>query len=301
MAVSTASRKFWRQQYIFSISTLQRPLSIPCSMLWPKPPLCANYGYSLTYMSSLYAPVLLHSDLPFEPSLWMEASSSEIPSPRATCTTISAISHQLSSSSTSTSSQSEYPPLLTTQFTAVRTLKIKTAFNSDSNPLDVLLRLFPRLDNTLDLGQLIGNIREEDYLAFRERSKEAQKRRAWSGLDSLVCDIATAYLLALQCPIRRMDLEVQYSSPHAGLHLADTLRHNCPRQLHVGLPLYGGFGVLDGMFPPEAADKLTHLVVFADSGRPYGCGARRKANAHWDRFTVSEQPYYVVDDTAYKA
>ena len=70
------------------------------------------------------------------------------------------------------------PSSVTTQFTAVRTLKVKTAFNSDSNPLDVLLRLFPRLDNTLDLGQLIGNIREEDYLAFRERSKDAQKRRA---------------------------------------------------------------------------------------------------------------------------
>ena len=97
-----------------------------------------------------------------------------------------------------------------------------------------------------------------------------------------------------------MYLEVQDLSPHAGLHLADTLRHNCPPQLHVGLPLYGGFSVLEGMFPPEAADKLTHLVVFADSGRPYRCGARRKANAHWDRFTVSKQLHYVVDDTAYK-
>ncbi|KAM5538321.1 hypothetical protein V8D89_007923 [Ganoderma adspersum] len=177
------------------------------------------------------------------------------------------------------------PSSLTTQFTAVRSLKLKTSFSSDFHTLDVLLRLFPNLDDTLDLGRrLMGNIAEDEYDAFRERSKETQKRHSWSGLDKLVCDLPTAYLLALQCPIRRMDSEVQHMSSHEYLYLADTLRHNGPRQLHIGLPLYDGFNMLDGMFPPEAAEKLTHLVVFADAGARYRCGARYKArNVHWDR------------------
>ncbi|KAM5538311.1 hypothetical protein V8D89_007913 [Ganoderma adspersum] len=92
---------------------------------------------------------------------------------------------------------------------AVRSLKLKTGFSSDFHTLDVLLRLFPNLDKTLDLGRrLIGNVGKDEYCAFRERSKDAQKRHAWSGLDKLVCDLPTAYLLALQCPIRRMDSEV---------------------------------------------------------------------------------------------
>ncbi|KAM5538325.1 hypothetical protein V8D89_007927 [Ganoderma adspersum] len=177
------------------------------------------------------------------------------------------------------------PSSAATQFTAVRSLKLKTAFTSDSDTLDVLLRLFPKLNNTLDLGsRLIGNIAEDEYLAFRERSKDAQKHHAWSKLDRLVCDAAIAYLLALQCPIRRMDIEV--FPPHGNMYLADFLRHNSPPKLHVSLSLAAGFStVLDGLFPIETAEKLTHLVVFADLRTRYRCGARRKANnVHWDRF-----------------
>lgn len=80
-------------------------------------------------------------------------------------------------------------------------------------------------------------------------------------------------------------------------HPAPQLPTTTPRRSTV----HDGFGVVDGLFPTDAADKMTHLVVFADAGWHYKCGARRKANdAHWDRFTVGEQPHHVVDVPAHK-
>ena len=179
------------------------------------------------------------------------------------------------------------PSSVTTQFTTVRSLRLRTPFASDSDTLDVLLRLFPKLHNLLDLGRFLGNIGEDEGLAFQERSKEVQKRHTWSSLDRLVCDALTAFLLALQCPIRRMDIEVR--PPDGSSFLARFLCHNSPPKLHVSLTLYSGFSaVLDGLFPIETAEKLTHLVIFANLGVRYSFGARRKANnVHWDRFIVS--------------
>ncbi|PIL31123.1 hypothetical protein GSI_05819 [Ganoderma sinense ZZ0214-1] len=183
-----------------------------------------------------------------------------------------------------------FPSSVTTQFTAVRSLKVKTSFvSSDFHPLDVLLCLFPRLDNTLTLGPLSMSLRGDAfYPEFRERSKDAQKRHAWSGLDQLACDAETAYLITLQCPIRCMDIEVGWSG--AAPYLVETLRHQSPgpQQLYVHLSLYDGFGALNGLFPPEAADRLTHLTVFADIGIPQGLRSCRRMgdNAPAPRFAM---------------
>ncbi|KAI1791954.1 hypothetical protein LXA43DRAFT_369146 [Ganoderma leucocontextum] len=176
---------------------------------------------------------------------------------------------------------------VTIPFTAVRSLKVKNAdFIFDLDQVAILLRLFPNLDNTLSLGTCLGtNVAEDEYLIMRQRNQEAQKAHAWSGLDWLVCDAETAFLMALQCSIRRMDIGVPHS--RGKRYLTETLRHNSPRQLHLSLSFRDGFGVLDGLLPFEAADKLTHLVVFADFDVPYQRRARRRRKhirVPWDQF-----------------
>ena len=184
-----------------------------------------------------------------------------------------------------------FPSSVTTQFAAVRSLKLRIIFFPDCDVLGVLSRLFPNLE-TLDLDLLNAHIREDDVLAFREQSERSQKQNGWSGLDQLVCDADTAYLIALQCPIRRMHIKVGTSG--AARHLTKTLCHHSPPQLHVHLSaLYDGFVVLDGLFPPEAADKLTHLVIFVDVEiRHERKSCRRtqaRGNVPSNRLVVSEQ------------
>ncbi|KAM5538323.1 hypothetical protein V8D89_007925 [Ganoderma adspersum] len=181
------------------------------------------------------------------------------------------------------------PSSITTQFTAVRSLKFNDfIFGFDS--LAVLLRLFPNLDNTLDLGRFAANPGEEDYPALRERSKEAQRAHAWPCLDRLACDAVMAFVLALQCPVRRMDIEMTHLLPYydidAKRYLVDALHHNCPTHLHLSLSFRYGLSVLDGLLPFEAAHRLTHLVIIADfnTGRiKWGARPKRK-EIPWNRF-----------------
>ncbi|PIL31090.1 hypothetical protein GSI_05786 [Ganoderma sinense ZZ0214-1] len=154
------------------------------------------------------------------------------------------------------------PASITTQFSAVRSLEIKAPLIYDFDLLEVLLRLFPKLDHMLTLGSFRPRLGEDDTPAFRERSKQAQRAHAWSRLDRLVCDAETTHFIALKCPIRRMDIEVNWSG--AAQFLANTLRHQSPQQLHIRLSLFDGFGTLDVLFPLQVAAKLTHLVIFVD-------------------------------------
>ena len=95
------------------------------------------------------------------------------------------------------------PTSVTTPFTAMRSLKTELIYNFDH--LGILLRLFPNLDDTLSLRALSAN--GTDLGALRERSREVQKTCRWRGLDRVSCGIKSAFLLALECPVRHMDLE----------------------------------------------------------------------------------------------
>ena len=187
------------------------------------------------------------------------------------------------------------PSSITTPFIEVRSLKLQYTCGPDVETLHVLVRLFPKLDNELVIGSLHVAVMEEDYPAFRQRSKEVQKTYTWSGLDLLDCDPQTAFLMAIECPIRRMSTNV--TSRRWGRYLADSLRHNSPRQLHVRVSLFDGFDLLDGMFPHEAVANLTHLTLFVYVLIRYRCGARRKAKTiHWSRFVVSARTVYSMSD-----
>ncbi|KAI1784330.1 hypothetical protein LXA43DRAFT_1101507 [Ganoderma leucocontextum] len=151
------------------------------------------------------------------------------------------------------------PPSVTTQFTALRSLKAKFVHNF--HQLEVVLRLFPNLDNSLVLECLNTTLAKDAYPALRERNKEAQKVHPWPGLDRLVCDDDVAFLMALQCPIRHMDILHWVSLPDRKQFLVETLRHNPPRQLYSSISFFDGLDSSDGLFPLEAADTLTHLVI----------------------------------------
>ncbi|KAM5539860.1 hypothetical protein V8D89_006363 [Ganoderma adspersum] len=151
------------------------------------------------------------------------------------------------------------PSSIITPFTALRTLETKVI--SFVSCLDVLWWLFPHLD-TLVVGHLDRRFTGDNYPAVREQSKEAQKTCAWPALDHTVCEADMAFMMALQCPIRRMDLTV--SDGQSMRRLEETLRDNCPRQLRLSLRFDHGLRAVDALFPPEIGEKLTHLVIIAN-------------------------------------
>ena len=118
------------------------------------------------------------------------------------------------------------PSSVTTQFTALRSLSIETTLNDSSfYRMDVLLRLFPNLDDTLSLNGFTPL--EERYSEFREQSKEAQINYTWRGLDRVIYSAELAFVMALRCPIRCMEIDgfLLRETPY----LAAALRDNCPR------------------------------------------------------------------------
>ena len=181
------------------------------------------------------------------------------------------------------------PSSIMTPFTAVRSLKFMVGAIFKFHGLAVLLSLFPNLDNTLVLRQPFrSDLEEETLLPLRAPSEEAQRAHTWAKLDRLVCDAELAFVLALQCPIRRMD--IQACEPEATRYLADALRYNCPQRLHLSLSFRYGLGILDGLLPSEAVDRLTHLVIFAEIEVHHKLRApSRRKRIRWNRFFVHKQ------------
>ncbi|TBU48282.1 hypothetical protein BD309DRAFT_950064 [Dichomitus squalens] len=149
-----------------------------------------------------------------------------------------------------------------TRFTSVRSLEAdEIDISSDLGQLDVLLELFPNLDTTFALGPPGPTIPVPEVERRRQRNMETQKTRTWPRLDRLVCDARMAYILALRCPIRLMTIDTT-NVFDGRRYLAESLRYNAPQQLHFSLELNDGLALLDWLFPPEAAVKLTRLVMF---------------------------------------
>ncbi|KAM5535249.1 hypothetical protein V8D89_011055 [Ganoderma adspersum] len=172
------------------------------------------------------------------------------------------------------------PSSVTTQFPAMRSLKAELMYSFED--LGLLLRLFPNLDDTLMIKALSPN--GNNFAEFRQRSKEAQRAHTWPRLDRVVCSAKGAFLLALQCPVRRMDLEGPISRPEDKQRLEEVLRHNSPQQLSFRLEVFRGLDALDGLFPAEAADKLTHLVLCLSVQVERREGYDAEHNSPWDRF-----------------
>ena len=155
------------------------------------------------------------------------------------------------------------PPSVTTPFTALQSLSIGAApHHPHFYRLDILLRLFPNLDGTLSLSRFMPPV--DQYAPLREQSKEAQTDYTWPRLDRVVYSAELAFMMALRCPIRCMDIDGPVLQE--ATYLAEALRDNCPSQLLLPIMFsgYDSLKNLDGLFAPGAADRLTHLVVFAE-------------------------------------
>ena len=186
------------------------------------------------------------------------------------------------------------PSAVTTPFVAVRSLKIVASCYSASRflPAETLLRLFPNLRQTLEIGALVILCEDGpryDRAAERERSKEIQTASTWSGLDHVICDTDAAFSLALRCPINRMEINTVWF-PTEERDLAEILRYNTPQKLLFSCDAMHMNHLL---FLSEATDKLTHLVmsVTLDVNHPSKLsqtarGAGNRVDIPWNQLTV---------------
>ncbi|KAM5533791.1 hypothetical protein V8D89_012566 [Ganoderma adspersum] len=147
------------------------------------------------------------------------------------------------------------PVFTMTQYPAVRSL---TTPGFMGKPLlDHLYYLFPTLD-ILHLGKLHDSVREDAYAQVRAENQRAQERSCvWKKLDRIICDSRMLYVLSLRCPIRHVKLD--YCKMNEQRYTADALRENPVPHLKVTL----GYGrtMVDELFAPELALKLTHLTL----------------------------------------
>ncbi|KAM5538322.1 hypothetical protein V8D89_007924 [Ganoderma adspersum] len=159
------------------------------------------------------------------------------------------------------------PSLVTTQFIAMRPFTTRFVNNFEQFMVETLLRLFPNLDNTLALGflnQAYADSMEHDYAHERNVSNDAQMTRPWSGLRRLACDAELAFLMSLGCRFHRLDIRTLEFYDRR--FIAPILRRSCPQLLQLSITSRFGdqWDNLDGLFPREGSDPLTHLVLFAD-------------------------------------
>ena len=181
---------------------------------------------------------------------------------------------------------------ITTSFTAMRSLKISSvSYRLHSYQLVILLRLFPNLDGTLVLEGFGGP--DDQYPTLRQRNIEAQKDHAcqWAGLDRVVYNVKLAFVMAIRCPIRHMEIDDPLVREEAS-YMTEVLRSNCPR--HLSLPMrfisHDDLRSLHRLFPLEAADTLTHLVLFADLAVDLSRQPTGESNRFWNQFMVCSTP-----------
>nr|VWP01787.1 Autophagy-related protein 2 [Ganoderma boninense] len=169
---------------------------------------------------------------------------------------------------------------VTTPFAAVRSLHIYSAHQYEFSPLDVLLNLFPNLDGTLFLECVTLPHNVDECLALRRQNQDAQREHTWPGLSRVTYSPATAFIMALRCPIRCMSIQGPVKRD-GNRYLTEALRDNCPQRLVLPIMLFGhdDLQILDGLFPPEAGHRLTHLVLFLDTELN-----SHYANISWDEF-----------------
>ena len=179
-----------------------------------------------------------------------------------------------------------FPSSIATPFTAMRSLKISSvSYRFHSYQLVILLRLFPNLDSTLVLEGFGGP--DDQYPTLRQRNVEAQKDRAWSGLDRVVYNVKLAFVMALCCPILRMDIDDPLVREETW-YMTEVLRTNCPRRLSLPMRFisHDDLRGLDGLFPLEAAKALTHLVLFAELAVDLSRQPKGQSNRFCNRLMV---------------
>ncbi|KAI0356071.1 hypothetical protein OH77DRAFT_1401849 [Trametes cingulata] len=128
--------------------------------------------------------------------------------------------------------------------------------------VDVLMHMFPNLCDTLDVGvtnyTLVNAVNRQDVA--RRINKQRQEKASWKGLDCVVGDAISLYMLGLSCPVRRVMVDAVCG--HLKEQLATALRDTLPTHLKLTVMLSHGINAFEELFPPEVVPKLTHLVLF---------------------------------------
>ncbi|PIL31092.1 hypothetical protein GSI_05788 [Ganoderma sinense ZZ0214-1] len=151
---------------------------------------------------------------------------------------------------------------VTTQFTAVRSLKIHSLSEFNKFTMEALIRLFPNLDGTLVLDDVFSIEAENGYSDMRERREygDAEDLARWAGMD------------------------IRVPRDHSRPYLAPALRHNYPRLLHLCVSFGDDLSDLCGLFAPEGASNLTHLVIFVGFRVSHQWRGAPEPSAVWDHF-----------------
>ncbi|KAI1784014.1 hypothetical protein LXA43DRAFT_1101865 [Ganoderma leucocontextum] len=137
-----------------------------------------------------------------------------------------------------------------TQYPSVRSLSVPSFFGKPL--LGHLQHLFPALDGRLYLGRL-------DSIVGQDINEDGpSSSSAWKKLDAVVCHAQMFYVLGLRCPIRLVMLD--HCAEHELRYITEALSENPVPRLKLTLGLRG-LAVSDGLFPPELAERLTHLTL----------------------------------------
>ena len=181
----------------------------------------------------------------------------------------------------------------TTQYSLVRSLSIGSFLGKPL--LDHLQHLFPALDGTLSIHNIITLTSEDAYAHIRTTNQHAQgsdgnssHSPAWMKLNRVICGPLTFYLLGLCCPVRLV--RIDRCSSHALRYATDALRENPVPRLTLSLLLGGLLQGLDELFSAELAGTLTHLtldlVYTHEGGKGKDPGAHTIATLPWSHFLV---------------
>lgn len=155
-------------------------------------------------------------------------------------------------------------------FPAVRSLSLPVV--RELLHLGILLAVFPALDNTLLIHDLIPNYSDDDLADSRARNHAVQETRAWKGLDRVTATPDMLYALGLTCPIRHLTFRIGLNKTSARtLAPSDSnmraLQKYKPTHLaltSICLPDELSSILSRSLFPEDAVSRLTHLIVKAD-------------------------------------
>ncbi|KAI0366848.1 hypothetical protein BV20DRAFT_1001746 [Pilatotrama ljubarskyi] len=160
--------------------------------------------------------------------------------------------------------------------------------------VDVLVHMFPNLCDTLDLGAIDYTLVDavERQVRARRINKQRQEHASWKGLDCVIGDAISLYMLGLTCPVRRVMVDAVCG--HLKEQLATALRDTLPTHLKLTVMLAHGMNAFEDLFPVEVIPKLTHLVLFVTYDN-------LEDDDRIDRFTLSSVQWHAFLDLVISA
>lgn len=181
------------------------------------------------------------------------------------------------------------------QFPALRSLS--ALFDPEVLRTDILVQKFPALkdlDVWFSSPPTGGYWRHE---ASRSANQQWQEReRSWDRLERLIGQPSAIFVLGLTCPVRHLMVEAHIPGEDSREEMAEILLTTPPSHLKLSIWL-GRYGyTLQGFFPTEQVQRLTHLalVIIYDNFKtsdPYS-PHHAVRTIRWKHLSVRARPFY---------